>query len=299
MTENTAYRLRLYLSLVGGVVILGTAAILVRLAHAPGVVTAFYRTATASVVLFFPFLVNRKRNPQPACGRKAWIAVAGGSIFAINLGLWSSGVVLGGATNPTLMINTAPLWVGLGSMLFFHERGTRQFWAGLCLAMVGVVIVLGQDLSLALNFGLGSFMGLLAAVFYGSFFLISQIGRSYLDALSYTWISTTSMALLLLLTSLVLGLPLSGFTALTWLAFLASGLIVQVAGWLLLNSVQGRLPASIVSPTVLLQPVVTALIAIPLFGERFTPWHILGGTAVLTGIYLVHRSKYSAQKVPL
>lgn len=288
----------LYLGLAGGVLILGSAAIFIRLADASGVVSSFYRTAIAACLLFFPFAVNKNKKKQKIGLKSAAIAAAGGLIFAADLALWSSGIVLGGATNPTLMANTAPLWVGLGSLLFFHEKSGRGFWAGLWLALAGVMVVLGQDLALAMEFGLGSLLGLLAAVFYGAYFLVTQVGRARLDTLSYSWISTASSAVVLLSMVFLFDQPLTGYSKLTWLAFLASGLVVQMGGWLLLNYVQGHLPASIVSPTLLLQPVITAFIAIPLFGEHFTAWHILGGIAVLTGIFMVHRSRFVAEVEP-
>ena len=291
--ESSRSRIWLYLGLAAGVMILGSAAIFVRLAQASGVVTSFYRTAIAAILLFIPFIINKRKKAHIIQKRSAWIAVAGGLLFAADLALWSSGIVLGGATNPTLMANTAPLWVGLGSLVFFHERRVRTFWIGLWIAMAGVMLVLGQDMILALEFGLGSLLGLLAAIFYGAYFLVTQAGRSQLDTISYNWISTASSALVLLLLSLLFGEPLTGYNPITWFSFLASALIVQVTGWLLLNYVQGHLPASIVSPTLLLQPVLTAFIAIPLFGEQFTAWHILGGIAVLTGIFMIHRSRFS------
>jgi drug/metabolite transporter (DMT)-like permease len=57
-----------------------------------------------------------------------------------------------------------------------------------------------------------------------------------------------------------------------------------------INYAQGYLPASIVSPTLLGQPVVTAIVAAILLGEQFTTWQIVGGILVLLGVYLVHRS---------
>jgi drug/metabolite transporter (DMT)-like permease len=39
------------------------------------------------------------------------------------------------------------------------------------------------------------------------------------------------------------------------------------------------------------QPVVTALIAIPLLGESLHAAQIVGGLAVLAGIYLVHSGR--------
>lgn len=293
--QSRSGSLGVYLALAGGVLILGSAAIFVRLAEASGVVSSFYRTAIAASLLVVPFAVRKHRQEWKFGARSVAIAVVAGLFFAADLALWSSGIMLGGATNPTLMANTAPLWVGLGSLLFFHERRGRIFWVGLCLAMAGVVVVLGQDLALAMEFGLGSLLGLLAAIFYGAYFLATQAGRIHLDTLSYSWITTTSSAVFLLAMVLLFKQPLTGYSSVTWLAFLASGLVVQTGGWLLLHYVQGHLPASIVSPTLLLQPVITAFIAIPLFGEVFTAWHILGGAAVLGGIFLVHRSRFAVE----
>jgi drug/metabolite transporter (DMT)-like permease len=39
------------------------------------------------------------------------------------------------------------------------------------------------------------------------------------------------------------------------------------------------------------QPVITALLAGPLLGEKLVLTQILGGTAVLVGVYAVHRSR--------
>jgi drug/metabolite transporter (DMT)-like permease len=68
------------------------------------------------------------------------------------------------------------------------------------------------------------------------------------------------------------------------------GLISQVIGYLAINYALGHLPASLVAPTMLGQPVMTALLALPLLGERLTQGQVLGGVAVLAGVYIVHRS---------
>jgi drug/metabolite transporter (DMT)-like permease len=52
----------------------------------------------------------------------------------------------------------------------------------------------------------------------------------------------------------------------------------------------GHLPASIVAPTMVLQPVVTAILAIPFLGEIPTIWQGIGGAIALAGIYVVNRS---------
>jgi drug/metabolite transporter (DMT)-like permease len=198
---------------------------------------------------------------------------------------------MSGATNPTLLANTAPLWVGLGALIFFRERLNRVFWAGLFLAMFGAVVVLGLDSLRGASLGLGTFLGLLAGVFYGGYFLITQRGRESLDSLTYFWISAVSSTLILFVLSLALRLPLGGYSAMTYLNFLALGLVTQVAGYLAINYALGYLASTIVAPTMLGQPVLTAILAAWLLGEPLGLWQALGGIAVLIGIYVVHHSR--------
>jgi drug/metabolite transporter (DMT)-like permease len=233
--------------------------------------------------------VKGQRDRLPSRGVR--MAILGGIFFGMDLLLWATGITLGNATNPTLMANTAPLWVGLGAWLIFGERQSGIFWIGLALAMTGAMIVLGQDLTTTVEFGLGTFFGLLAAVFYGAYYLVTQQGRLSLDTLSYFWITAGSSTLLLLSITVIARQPLTGYDPFTILSFLASGIFVQVLGWLALNYAQGYLPASIVAPTLLIQPVLTAFFAYWLLGETFTIWHILGGATVLIGIYIIHRSR--------
>jgi drug/metabolite transporter (DMT)-like permease len=42
----------------------------------------------------------------------------------------------------------------------------------------------------------------------------------------------------------------------------------------------------------LAQPVATAVLAVLLLGERLSLWEALGGITVLTGVYIVHRSRH-------
>jgi drug/metabolite transporter (DMT)-like permease len=132
-----------------------------------------------------------------------------------------------------------------------------------------------------------------AGVFYAGYFLVTQRGRQQLDSLTYTWIAAASSTFFLLLLMLALRQPLFGYPAHTYLNFLALGLLVQVFGYLAISYALGHLPASLVAPIMLGQPVVTAVLAGPLLGERLSVWEIVGGTAVLAGVYIVHRSRQS------
>jgi drug/metabolite transporter (DMT)-like permease len=259
----------------------------------PGTVAAFYRMAIGLVVLTPAFLFSLRGNrslPLP----EVRIALLGGLLFAIDLSFWSTGVVLSGATNPTLLANTAPIWVGLGAMLFYREKLPFAFWVGLVIAMAGAGLVLGFDAMQAMELGLGTFLGLMAGIFYGAYFLVTQRGRRSLNTLAYFWLSVLSATLLLFVINVILKQPLVGYSTQSYLSLVGVGVISQGIGWLAINYAQGHLPATLVAPTLLGQPVMTALLAIPILGENLAWVEVLGGFVVLGGIYLVHRSRAKA-----
>jgi drug/metabolite transporter (DMT)-like permease len=278
--------LRCYLALAGAVVALGVSAILVRMAGAPAAPTSFYRMATAVLVMAWPFWRRvRARGGLPL--RAVAVAALAGLLFAADLALWTTGVLVGGATAPTLLANTAPLWVGLGATVLFGERLGAGFWGGLAVALAGSAALLGVRGSL----GLGALLGLLAGAFYGSYILATERSRRTLGALESFWPAAVASAFALCALALVTGQPLSGYPARTWWLFLAMGLVTQVGGYMLVNYALGHLPASLVSPSLLGQPVVTALLAWTFLGESLSPLQIVAGLGVLGGVLTVHASR--------
>jgi drug/metabolite transporter (DMT)-like permease len=89
----------------------------------------------------------------------------------------------------------------------------------------------------------------------------------------------------------VLEQPLTGYPAQTYWSLIGVALITQVGAYLAISYALGHLPASIVSPTLLGQPVLTALLAVPLLGQPLNPAQIVGGAVVLAGIWIVHRQR--------
>ena len=289
---NRSQQTRAYVVMGLGLLGMGFSGIFVSLAGAPGAVAGFYRMIVAVALLALPFARGLARDGRPA-RRETLIAVLAGLFFAGDLFFWNTGILISGATNPTLMGNTAPIWVGLGAMLFFGERPARLFWIGLAVAIAGAAVILGVD---ALNdVGLGTFFGILSGMFYGGYFLVVQRSRQRLNTLTSFWLSAAASALALALIARAFGQPLTGYSTRAYLYLLGLGLFVQVGGQMAVAYALGYLPASIVSPTLLLQPVLTGLLAVPLLGETLSAVQIVGGLAVLAGIYVVHRSRGAAR----
>ena len=280
-----------YLALVSGVICLSFSAIFVRWAQAPGPVVSFYRISIATLVLA-PLFWRRHRQAKPRLdGRVLIFPLLGGILTALDHAVWSSSLSYTTAANATLLGNTAPLWVALAAWLVLGERLSGRFWFGLIFTLGGATIVLGSDFLRHPSLGMGDLLALASGFFYGCYFLVTQRGRQRLDTLSYVWLVSLVSSLGLLLVNLALGYPLSGYPKLTWLVFVGAALISQVGGYLSVSYALGHLPASVVSPSLLGQPVLTALLAIPLLGEGLRPEQGLGGLSVLLGVYLIHRSQ--------
>ena len=289
-----------YLALLAGILSTGFSGIFVFWANAPGPVTGFYRMAIATLAMAIPFWrqARRQRAPRPGTipltpypHRALLLAVLGGALFASDLVFWNSGVLLSGATMPTLMGNTAPVWVGLGALVFFREKLTLSFWLGLLLAISGAVVILGLNLRQDFNLGLGTLLGLLSGIFYGGYYLVTQRGRQFLDTITYFWLATAIAVVVLFLLTQLLSQPLTGYPRQSYLSFLGLGLLVHAFGQYSFSYALGYLPASLVAPAGLGQPVVTALLAGPLLGQYLTPGQAAGGVAVLVGVLVVHRSR--------
>jgi drug/metabolite transporter (DMT)-like permease len=62
----------------------------------------------------------------------------------------------------------------LGALLIFHEKLPGKFWLGLTIAMTGATLVLGLDALQDIQLGIGSLLGLLAGLFYGVYYLVTQ-----------------------------------------------------------------------------------------------------------------------------
>jgi len=279
-----------YSALGMGLLIIGLAAIFIKLADAPGNVSTFYRMLIASAAMAIPFAFNFSKTVQKPPVRIILLNVLAGFLFGLDMLMWSTGLDISGATMPTLFANTAPVWVGISAMIIFKEKLHKNFWFGLLVAFAGTAIVILQSGNNIIKVNAGSLLGLGAGFFYGMYYIITQYARKFINTIQYFWTSTTASALTIMLGLLIFNHPVTGYNTKTWLLFLVMGIIVQVCGWLLLNYVQGHLPAALVSPTMLGQPVITAFFAILLLDEKFSVFDVIGGIIVIAGIFVVHRS---------
>jgi drug/metabolite transporter (DMT)-like permease len=287
MKQNKS--LAAYVALGIGIVSLSFSAMFVRWADAPGPVTAFYRLFF-SIFLLFPIFLTRLKSSPSIRSQSVIFPLLAGVFTACDLALWTASLSYTTASNATLLGNTSPLWVALGTWLILKNKLSRGFWRGLAFALLGAALIMGTDFILHPRFGIGDVMATFTGFFYGGYFLFTEKSRTTFDSVSHIWLVGVGASATLFIINLILGYPLSGFDTNTWLVFIATAIVSQLIGYMSLAYALGHLPASVVSPTMILQPVVTTLLAIPLLGEIPGIWQGIGGALALVGIYIVNQS---------
>jgi len=252
-------------------------------------VIGFYRMTLAAMVMAIPFARATRRTPPAA--RHVILAAIAGAFFGLNLWAWNTSAQITTAANVTLLGNLTVVWVPLVAMFLFKQKLRRAFWLGLVGAVAGALLILGQDLLAHPALSVGDAFALAASFVYTGYFFTMERARAGLSALVAWWLSTTTTALVMLALTLALGAPLTGFPLASYAIFAIMALVIQIGGFLSLNYAQGHLPAHIVSASMLAQPVLTALLAVPLLGQAIGLAQIIGGALVISGIFIVHQSR--------
>lgn len=274
-------------ALLGGNALIAFSALFVKWAGLGGVtgpVAAFYRLAVGSLILC-PWMFLRRPRSQRMSRQDLLLATAAGLLFAGDLTLWNSSLLQVPAATAALLANSSPLWVALLLWWVAKETLGPRFWIGMLLALGGSATILGNAWG-HLGLSTGCFMAIGASLFYGGYLFVAGRARRALDTLRFMTLMTASGAVAMLVLCWALQLPLLGFTAQGWLALVALGLFTHVCGWFAVSYALGHISAGPVSVVLLGQAPMTALFAVYFFNEPVQWNHLVGGSAILAGIYL-------------
>lgn len=292
-TRLTAAALLPFLALIAGAAAIGLAPILVRFSEVGPIPTAFYRLALAVPFLMLMARPAGRRRPAeaPSASRSdRLLFLLAGAFFAADLAFWHWSIRLTSVANATLLANAAPIFVTLASWLFFHERVTAAFLAGLAVSIGGAAALVGGAAALATGDLAGDALGVLTAIAYAGYLMsIGRLRRSHSTARIMT-ISSALSALMLLPVSLISGETLFAATLAGWLVLFALALVCQAGGQNLIAYALRHVPVAFSSVALLVQPVVAAGLAWLLFGEHLGPLQIAGAVLVLAGIVICRRA---------
>ncbi|HEV3497402.1 MAG TPA: DMT family transporter [Actinomycetes bacterium] len=188
----------------------------------------------------------------------------------------------------TTLVSSAPLFVGLGSILLGEAPGHRA-WVGIVLATAGAVVIGAGD---AAGFGggaralWGDLLAFGGALAMAAYLLLGRVARRRLPVSTYAASVYGVAAAVLLPACLLTGADLGGYEAASWLAL--AGVVVgpQLLGHTVFNGLLASVSASLVAVVMLLEPAVATVLAWWLFDELPGPSLWAGAPMVLAGVWL-------------
>lgn len=275
--------------LVVALLAVSTSGPLITATAAPALAIAFWRNAMASAVVV-PLAAGRARTELAALsGRQRGLAVLAGIFLAAHFATWVPSLRYTSVASATALVAAQPVWAALFARLQGQHIPTRA-WAGIALAVTGVAVLTGVDVSFTGRALTGDLLALAGGVFSAAYVTTGGHLRQSMTTTAYTAVCYSTAAGLLLLGCLVGNQALAGYPAASWwkLAALTAG--AQLVGHSSFNRILSTTSPTVVSLAILLEVPGATLIAAVVLHQRLHLAVLPAAALLLAGIATVVRS---------
>ncbi|MDC3097018.1 DMT family transporter [Alphaproteobacteria bacterium] len=278
--------------LIIGAIAIAFSPIFVRFSDVDPIMTAFYRIfISLPFFLFFSSFNIIEKVKFPKFNNSYVIFLVSGIFFALDLICWHWSIKLTTVSKATFLSNLAPIVVIIFSLIFLKERFSKFFYLAALLSMVGMLMLLGESFKFNKSQFIGDLLGVLTAVWYGSYIVtISQLRRKY-NSTSIMFLSGIVTAIILLIVSILFEQSLIPQSLFTIMIIFLLGFICQFMGQSFITYSLAYLSASLSSLCLLIQPIAATVLAYFFFQEKLTTIQFFGSALILIGIYIA-RTKY-------
>jgi len=266
---------------------------MIRVAGAPALAVAFWRCALGVAILLPSALIRRDRFPR---GRTLYVGIASGVALGAHFGFWISSLDYTSVAASVVLVSNTPVFVAILAYLLFGEKTTLVSFAGILVALGGTAVI-SQDGSVGSAALFGNALAIVGALTFTVYVLVGRSQRSAAEpvgVLPYSIVLYSAAALTLFPAALLSGDRLWGYSGETWFWLAAITVGPQIMGHTVFNWALRYVEASVISGTVLAEPVVASLLAWLVLSEKPGIATVLGGAIVLVGIFLLLRGRRSA-----
>ena len=202
-----------------------------------------------------------------------------------------------GVANANWLIAGTPSIVAVLGWVFLKEKLNGFAVSGLVVSGLGVLLVVGlgtKGMEMFRFGGWGDALMAISAVNWAAFQIVSRVlaSRKPPTFIAF-WINITAV---LVQSAIVLTMrpdltQLAHLSRAGWSAVLFLGCICSGFCYIMWYDGLSVLPAARVTAFQFLQPVLGAILAYFLMGERFTPYIFAGGALIILGVWMVNRRR--------
>ena len=281
------YKINPFFVLILGALGIAFSPIFVRFSDVDPIMTAFYR-----IFLSLPFfllfsssgIIEKIKFPEVK--NYYLVFFFSGLFFALDLICWHWSIKMTTVSKATFLSNLAPVVVILFSFFFLKEKFTKYFYIAAGLSLGGMTLLLGESFQFNKNQFFGDLLGVLTAVWYGSYIItISQLRKKY-NTTSIMFISGIITSVILIIVSIIFEQQLIPQTINSIIVLFLLAFICQFLGQAFIAYALAYLPASTSSLTLLIQPIAATILGYLFFQEKLNSIQFFGCILILIGIYI-------------
>lgn len=214
-----------------------------------------------------------------------------GALLGVHFALFLASLAHTSVASSTTLATMSPVFVAIGGAWLLREPPSRRTVVGMVITLVAAVALGLNDLLAAAGQTavLGDVMALVSSVAIAGSLLIGRSQRALVPAAQYSAVVFSAATAILVVIVVAIGAPLAGFVGVEWLA--VAGMIIgpQLLGHFLLQTVLSSIPPTVVSTSVLAEPILASLLAWWLL-DQFPPAGLLvTGPILLLGVAIAAR----------
>jgi drug/metabolite transporter (DMT)-like permease len=234
---------------------------------------------TAATVLFL--LLHRAISDERIRERSDYVRLAAYALFGVVLNqlLYITALTHTTATAAQTLVTAGPAMTLLVAILLRRETATGGKWLGIGLAALGALYLVGVDWGGSA--GTGNLLVLLNVLAFSIYLVISRdILKRYSPLTVVTWVFVFGTVGMAPVGAMAAFREAGDVSLTTWLVVAWIVVVPTVGAYYLNQWALQRVEASVVAVFTYLQPVGTAMLAIPLLGER-PGWRLLPAAALI------------------
>jgi drug/metabolite transporter (DMT)-like permease len=277
------------LALIIAIIAVSFSAIFIRwVDQAAPLAIAAYRLGFTTLIIL-PFALHQKEELFNIERRDFLIMVAIGVVLAAHFAFWITSIEETSVASSVILVTSHPLFVGLVAHYYFKEKLSLTNAIGIITAFSGIIILSAGDWGLGGTNFRGDMFALVGAFAAGTYILGGRQIRKGYSLFTYCFVVYGVCTITLFTTCLFLSVELTAFPGNDWILFILMALIPGILGHTVYNWTLGYVNASVVSVSLLGEPIGSSILAVILLSELPTEYTIIGGAIVLIGIYLTYR----------
>lgn len=271
--------------LTSGLISISFASIFIRWCEAPALIITFYRLALAGLFYLGVHKVGKKRVRLAA---KSWsLAVLSGLFLAAHFALWISSLDYTSVASSVVLVQTAPVFVVVGSLIFLREKPSALMMGGVAVSLAGTLIISLSDFRAEESSLVGNLLAIGGAVAAAGYLLIGRKLRASVGTIQYVMVVYSIAAVAAFFLVLIYNHSFVNYSARTFGLFLVIAFVPQVIGHTSLNWALKYFSAASVSIATLAEPVGASVLALLFLGEALSPIKIAGGLTIICGVAIV------------